>query len=292
MHPHMGEMMWFMRINSWHHSVAIARGPHPSLHHASFELRGIDEYMRGTGRLLRAGVEKIWGPGRHLAGNNTFSYFLDPHGNTVEYTTELEQLDEDTWHPHMYDFTQPEVSRPVGHRERDERVRRRASRSTTPTRASSSLPRSDVTRWIRHLGDRRARHRRRRRRATGCTPCRRDARCSTWSAPGCRPPSRRAPTALVGAGRAAGRRPAAAAAGRADRAGLRRVRGARRGRAWPASTAAPACRAGVVPGTDVLLHQPVRAGRRARRRPGPAGLAAARLRARGGRRRRHATGPR
>ena len=110
MHPHMGDMMWFMRINSWHHSLAIARGPHPSLHHASFEMRGIDEYMRGTGRLLRAGVEKIWGPGRHMAGNNTFSYFLDPHGNTVEYTTELEQIDEDAWHPHLYDFTQPEVA--------------------------------------------------------------------------------------------------------------------------------------------------------------------------------------
>jgi catechol 2,3-dioxygenase-like lactoylglutathione lyase family enzyme len=110
MHPHMGEMMWFMRINSWHHSLAIARGPHPALHHASFELRGIDEYMRGTGRLLRAGVEKIWGPGRHLAGNNTFSYFLDPSGNTVEYTTELERLDEDTWHPHLYDFSRPEVA--------------------------------------------------------------------------------------------------------------------------------------------------------------------------------------
>ena len=107
MHPRMGEMMWFMRINAWHHSLAIARGPHPSLHHASFELRGIDEYMRGTGRLLRAGVEKIWGPGRHMAGNNTFSYFLDPHGNTVEYTTELELVDEDTWHPHMYDFSDP-----------------------------------------------------------------------------------------------------------------------------------------------------------------------------------------
>jgi catechol 2,3-dioxygenase-like lactoylglutathione lyase family enzyme len=110
MHPRMGNMMWFMRINAWHHSLAIARGPHPSLHHASFEMRGIDEYMRGTGRLLRAGVEKIWGPGRHLAGNNTFSYFLDPHGNTVEYTTELDLVDEDTWHPHMYDISDPEVS--------------------------------------------------------------------------------------------------------------------------------------------------------------------------------------
>jgi catechol 2,3-dioxygenase-like lactoylglutathione lyase family enzyme len=109
-HPRMGSMMWFLRTNQWHHSMAVARCPHPSLHHASFELRGIDEYMRGTGRLLRAGVEKLWGPGRHMAGDNTFSYFLDPSGNTMEYTTELEVLDEDTWHPHVYDFTRPEVS--------------------------------------------------------------------------------------------------------------------------------------------------------------------------------------
>ncbi|MEU8244374.1 VOC family protein [Actinoplanes missouriensis] len=110
MHPRMGEMMWFLRTNRWHHSLAIARGPHVSLHHASFEMRGIDEYMRGTGRLLRGGVEKVWGPGRHMAGNNTFSYFLDPHGNTIEYTTELEELDEDSWHPHLYDFSDPTVS--------------------------------------------------------------------------------------------------------------------------------------------------------------------------------------
>lgn len=108
--PHMGEVMWFMRTNPAHHSLAIARGPHVSLHHASFEMRGIDEYMRGTGRLMRAGARKIWGPGRHMAGNNTFSYFFDPHGNTIEYTTELENLDEDTWHPSVYDFSNPEVT--------------------------------------------------------------------------------------------------------------------------------------------------------------------------------------
>jgi catechol 2,3-dioxygenase-like lactoylglutathione lyase family enzyme len=108
--PHLGDVMWFLRTNRYHHSLAIARCPHVSLHHASFELRGIDEYLRGTGRLMRAGVQKVWGPGRHLAGNNTFSYFLDPHGNTIEYTTELEQLDEDTWHPHLYDFSDPMVT--------------------------------------------------------------------------------------------------------------------------------------------------------------------------------------
>lgn len=109
-HPHLGGLMWFMRVNAQHHSMAVARCPHASLNHASFELRGIDEYMRGSGRLMRAEVPKIWGPGRHLAGDNTFTYFHDPNGNTMEYTTELEQLDEDTWHPSLYDTSRPEVA--------------------------------------------------------------------------------------------------------------------------------------------------------------------------------------
>ncbi len=104
---HMGEMMHFMRCNDWHHSLAIARGPHTSVHHVSFEMRGLDEYMRGTGRVIRAGIKKVWGPGRHLAGNNTFSYFLDPSGNTMEYTTELERLTTDEWHPSVYDIGDP-----------------------------------------------------------------------------------------------------------------------------------------------------------------------------------------
>jgi catechol 2,3-dioxygenase-like lactoylglutathione lyase family enzyme len=107
---HFGDFMYFMRCNLWHHSFAIARGPHVALHHTSFEMRGIDEYMRGTGRVMRAGYRKIWGPGRHLAGDNTFSYFLDPHGNTVEYTTELTKIDEDSWHPTVFDLEDPETA--------------------------------------------------------------------------------------------------------------------------------------------------------------------------------------
>jgi catechol 2,3-dioxygenase-like lactoylglutathione lyase family enzyme len=107
-HPHAGDLMKFMRCNPQHHSLAIAKGPHVSLHHISFEMRGLDEYMRGTGRLLRAGTKLVWGPGRHAAGNNTFSYFRDPHGNTIEYTTELELLDEDSWHPSIYDVSKEE----------------------------------------------------------------------------------------------------------------------------------------------------------------------------------------
>lgn len=101
--PH--PLMYFMRCNAQHHSFAIAQGKHASLHHVSFELRGLDEFMRGTGRLRRSGVELQWGPGRHLAGNNTFSYFIDPSANIMEYTTALEEIDEDAWHPHNYDFS-------------------------------------------------------------------------------------------------------------------------------------------------------------------------------------------
>ena len=109
-HPRVGDLFYFMRCNEKHHSMAIARGPHPSLQHVSFELRGIDEFMFGSGRMMRAGWEKVWGPGRHRAGDNTFTYFIDPNGNTMEYTTELETIDEDRWHPHIYDVYEPETS--------------------------------------------------------------------------------------------------------------------------------------------------------------------------------------
>jgi catechol 2,3-dioxygenase-like lactoylglutathione lyase family enzyme len=109
-HPPIGGLMWFLRCNPQHHSMAISRGPHTALNHVSFELRGIEEYLRGSGRLMRAEIPKIWGPGRHRAGDNTFTYFHDPNGNTMEYTTELEQLDEDVWHPSIYSTEEPETS--------------------------------------------------------------------------------------------------------------------------------------------------------------------------------------
>jgi catechol 2,3-dioxygenase-like lactoylglutathione lyase family enzyme len=109
-HPHAGDLFYFMRINPIHHTIAFGQGPHTSVNHLSFEMRGLDEYMRGTGRLMRAGASKLWGPGRHKVGNNTFSYFLDPQGNVLEYTTELDTIDEDTWHPTIYDASDPETA--------------------------------------------------------------------------------------------------------------------------------------------------------------------------------------
>lgn len=107
--PDGSDLMHFMRCNTNHHSVAFALGPHESLHHLSFEMRGIEEWMRGSGKILRAGTRLIWGPGRHNAGDNTFAYFLDPAGNTIEYTTELACVDDDAWIANKHDISELSV---------------------------------------------------------------------------------------------------------------------------------------------------------------------------------------
>ena len=93
--------MGFYRCNANHHSLAIADGKVATLNHVAFEVRGIDEMMRGAGRVLKDGRARVMmGPGRHSAGDNTFYYFFDPQGNVSEYTAEVEQIfNEDAWTP-------------------------------------------------------------------------------------------------------------------------------------------------------------------------------------------------
>jgi len=97
----LGDFMCFLRCDELHHSIAFIPGP-PSLNHVAYEMRDLDEMMRGAGRLIKAKVPLKWGPGRHVAGNNTFSYFHDPVGNTLEYTAEVERVDDATWQATVY----------------------------------------------------------------------------------------------------------------------------------------------------------------------------------------------
>ena len=88
----LGDFMVFLRCDSAHHRIAILPGP-PCLNHVAYDMLGIDDMMRGAHRLKQAGHDIRWGPGRHTAGNNTFSYFVTPAGFAVEYTSELEEVD-------------------------------------------------------------------------------------------------------------------------------------------------------------------------------------------------------
>ncbi len=97
----LGEFMVFLRCNEWHHRIALLPGP-ACLNHVAYDFTGLDEMMRGVARVQKEGVELRWGPGRHTAGNNTFSYFVTPNGFIVEYTAELERVDDETWQPTVY----------------------------------------------------------------------------------------------------------------------------------------------------------------------------------------------
>lgn len=90
----LGDFMCFLRCNEWHHRLAILPGP-PSLNHVAYDMPTVDDMMRGISRLKKAGTDILWGPGRHTAGNNTFSYFTTPNGFAVEFTAELERVDFD-----------------------------------------------------------------------------------------------------------------------------------------------------------------------------------------------------
>ena len=99
-----GTFMAFLRCNPVHHRLAILPGP-PALNHVAFDVSSVDELMRGLARMHEKGVTLSWGPGRHTAGNNTFTYYLTPNGNAVEYTSDLEQIDETSWQPTVHEFS-------------------------------------------------------------------------------------------------------------------------------------------------------------------------------------------
>ncbi len=97
----LGDFMCFMRCNTAHHRLAILPGP-PCLDHVAYDMLSVDDMMRGAHRLKVKGTNISWGPGRHTAGNNTFSYFVTPGGFVTEYTSELEEVDFENREPKVY----------------------------------------------------------------------------------------------------------------------------------------------------------------------------------------------
>jgi len=97
----LGDFMCFLRCNEAHHRFAILPGP-ACLNHVAYDMLGVDDVMRGIHRLKQMDVNIGWGPGRHTAGNNTFSYFVTPSGFVTEYTSDLEVVDFETREPTVY----------------------------------------------------------------------------------------------------------------------------------------------------------------------------------------------
>ncbi|HEY4983233.1 MAG TPA: VOC family protein [Pseudolabrys sp.] len=84
----------FLSCNGDHHSMVLGFTGGPTLNHIAFEMPDYESVMRGAGRMRDDGRGLEWGPGRHGPGNNVFRYFLGPEDMPVEYTAEMQQVDE------------------------------------------------------------------------------------------------------------------------------------------------------------------------------------------------------
>ncbi len=96
-----GDFMCFLRCNEAHHRIALLPGP-ACLNHVAYDMEGVDGMMRGVHNLRLKNTPVVWGPGRHTAGNNTFSYFVTPAGFAVEYTADLEDVDFENWEANVH----------------------------------------------------------------------------------------------------------------------------------------------------------------------------------------------
>ena len=102
------DQMIFLRCNVDHHSIALVRGQYPSVNHVAFEMPSIDAFMRGIGRMKRQGHVPSWGPGRHGPGDNPFAYFVSPSGFVIEFTAEVQQIDEETHEAKVWSREDPQ----------------------------------------------------------------------------------------------------------------------------------------------------------------------------------------
>ena len=81
--------------NPLHHSLALLQHSANTLHHINFMVTDIDDIGQAMNRMKGAGVPIVFGPGRHLPSTSIFLYFLDPDGNTNEFSFGMELFEEE-----------------------------------------------------------------------------------------------------------------------------------------------------------------------------------------------------
>lgn len=78
----------FLRCNVDHHGLGLQKGE-PGLNHYAWEVESLATLGQLGETLARNDGRFIWGPGRHGAGQNLFTYHFDPSGCVVEYYADL-----------------------------------------------------------------------------------------------------------------------------------------------------------------------------------------------------------
>jgi catechol-2,3-dioxygenase len=83
-------MICFMRGNHEHHNLACFYQDRQGIDHHSYEAGEWNTIRDWCDHFAERGVQLTWGPGRHGPGNNLFIFIVDPDGNWIEVSAELE----------------------------------------------------------------------------------------------------------------------------------------------------------------------------------------------------------
>ncbi len=80
--------------NPLHHSLALLQHSANTLHHINYMVSDIDDVGGAMNRMKGADVPIVFGPGRHLPSTSIFLYYLDPDGNSTEFSFGMELFEE------------------------------------------------------------------------------------------------------------------------------------------------------------------------------------------------------
>ena len=90
-----GDAISWYRASEEHHGLSIIAADVNQLQHYAWQVNGWDAIRRAGDRLLVDGRRFLWGPGHHGIGDNYFCYFLDADGSIVEYSADIQRIEDE-----------------------------------------------------------------------------------------------------------------------------------------------------------------------------------------------------
>jgi 2,3-dihydroxy-p-cumate/2,3-dihydroxybenzoate 3,4-dioxygenase len=94
-----------MRVNAIHHTVALAPGRGPGIHHINHQVESNDDVLRSYYHLSGQRVPIVFGPGRHPTSGARFLYFLGPDEMVFEYSVGVDEIEDEATHrPRQFGF--------------------------------------------------------------------------------------------------------------------------------------------------------------------------------------------
>ena len=90
-----GELCFLRAGNRQHHTLSLIKDSKAGLHHYAWAFWRFTDFLALGDTLDVAGQKLMFGPGRHGAGDNIYTYHVDRSGVLVECCTEMEVIEND-----------------------------------------------------------------------------------------------------------------------------------------------------------------------------------------------------